>query len=254
MTEPTTQDGFLGGTLRISQPKDGFRSGHDAVLLAACIDPTMPVEKLCELGSGVGVVSLCAAARLPQLDVTGIEIDPVQVALARDNAAQNGLAERVRFIAGDLTAPFDTLGLTANGFDMVLANPPYYRAGTVPEPDNQAKARAHLAAAQSLDIWVSRACALAKAGAYIAFIQRADALPELLAAFTPRLGDIVILPIAPRAGAAAHRIILCGRRDRRGAPTLLPPLYLQNEQGEPSAAAENILRHGAALAFAPVGG
>ena len=137
MTEPTTQDGFLGGKLRISQPKDGFRSGHDAVLLAACIDPTMPVEKLCELGSGVGVVSLCAAARLPQLDVTGIEIDPVQVALARDNAAQNGLAERVRFVAGDLTAPFDTLGLTANGFDMVLANPPYYRAGTVPEPDNR---------------------------------------------------------------------------------------------------------------------
>ena len=254
MTELTTQDGFLGGQLRICQPKDGFRSGHDAVLLAASLSPAMPVEKLCELGSGAGVVSLCAAARLPQLEVTGIEIDEVQLALARDNAEQNGLADRVRFIAGDLTAPFDTLGLAGNHFDMVLANPPYYRTGTVPEPENQAKARAHLAAAQSMDIWVSRACALARAGAYVAFIQRAEALPELLAAFTPRLGDIVILPIAPREGAAAHRVILCGRRDRRGAPTLLPPLYLQNEQGAPSVAAENILRHGAALAFAPVGG
>ena len=253
MTELTTQDGFLGGQLRISQPKDGFRSGHDAVLLAASLSPAMPVEKLCELGSGAGVVSLCAAARLPQLEVTGIEIDEAQLALARDNAEQNGLAERVRFIAGDLTAPFDTLGLAANHFDMVLANPPI----TVPALCRSriiSQGAGAFGGAQSLDIWVSRACALAKAGAYIAFIQRADALPELLAAFTPRLGDIVILPIAPRAGAAAHRIILCGRRDRRGAPTLLPPLYLQNEQGEPSAAAENILRHGAALAFAPVGG
>jgi len=254
MTEPTTQDGFLGGKLRITQPKDGFRSGHDAVLLAAAIQPDMDVNTVCDLGSGVGAVALCAAARLPHLDVTGVEIDAAQVDMACANATQNGLAERARFATGDLTAPFETLGLPANAFDMVLANPPYYRQGTVPTPDNAAKSRAHLAVDEGLDIWVSRACALAKAGGYVAFIQRADALATLLAAFTPRLGDIVILPVAPRYGMAAHRIILCGRRDRRGVPMLLPTLYLQNNDMQASDEAENILRHGAALAFTPVGG
>ena len=58
-----TLDGFLGGRLTIAQPKDGFRAGHDAVLLAAAV-PARTGETILELGSGSGIASLCLAARV----------------------------------------------------------------------------------------------------------------------------------------------------------------------------------------------
>ena len=44
-----------------------------------------------ELGAGAGTASLCLAARIPAITVTGIEIDPDLVQLANDNAAANGM-------------------------------------------------------------------------------------------------------------------------------------------------------------------
>jgi tRNA1(Val) A37 N6-methylase TrmN6 len=65
-----------------------------------------------------------------------------------------------------------------------------------------------------------------------------------------RLGALKVQPVTPRAGEAAHRVLVQGRRDARTPLVLLPPIILQNATGGPSAEAEAVLRHGAALAFA----
>jgi tRNA1(Val) A37 N6-methylase TrmN6 len=83
-----TQDGFLGGRLTLAQPKDGYRAGIDPVLLAAAC-PAKQGEDVLELGCGVGVASLCLAARLPGVRLHGVEILPDYAQLARANAAQN---------------------------------------------------------------------------------------------------------------------------------------------------------------------
>ena len=44
-----SHDGFLGGKLRLRQPRDGFRSGHDAVLLAASAGPAAK-RPCCRIG------------------------------------------------------------------------------------------------------------------------------------------------------------------------------------------------------------
>ena len=66
-----TQDGFLGGKLRVSQPKTGYRAGIDPVLLAAAC-PAKPGEKVLELGCGVGVASMCLMARVPEVRLYGV--------------------------------------------------------------------------------------------------------------------------------------------------------------------------------------
>ena len=253
MTQSYTTDGFLGETLRLKQPRDGFRSGHDAVLLAAAAQPPQSGH-VAELGSGAGVASLCFAARRKDAQITGIELDGEMVALAQNNAEANDLSARVHFKQGDITAPFSELHLVANSFDEVIANPPFYLEGQVPDMAHDGKAQAHIGSEGTLDAWVKCACALTRAKGYVTLVHRADGLAQVLTVMQRRLGDLHVLPIQPRADKAATRILVRGRRDARAPVTLLPPLILQNDAGAPSLRAEAILRHGAALAFEASGG
>src|SRR5262245_40474818 len=94
-------DTFLDGRVKARQPQTGFRSGTDAVLLAAAV-PARPGDTALELGAGSGAPSLCLAARVPDVAVTGVEIDAALAALARENAAASGLG--ARFAAADIFA------------------------------------------------------------------------------------------------------------------------------------------------------
>ena len=80
----STDDAFLGGDVRILQPKDGYRAGIDAVLLAAAA----PIkagrkERVLDVGAGVGVVGLAVAHRAPRADVTLVERESLLADLAR---------------------------------------------------------------------------------------------------------------------------------------------------------------------------
>ncbi|MWD26419.1 methyltransferase, partial [Aquicoccus sp. SCR17] len=131
-TEPgfpggVTRNAFLGGRLSIAQPVAGYRAGVDPVLLAAAC-PARRGDSVLELGCGAGVAVLCLGSRVPGLDLSGLELQPAYAALARENAARNGIALAVE--EGDLArmpAP-----LKARSFDQVIANPPYFdrAAGT----------------------------------------------------------------------------------------------------------------------------
>src|SRR3954468_11780816 len=103
MAADTTEDAVLGGRLSLRQPRRGHRFGHDAILLAAATDARAG-EHAIELGAGVGAAGLALAQRVPGVSVTLIEIDPELAGLAAENAKRNGLGERVRAAALDVTA------------------------------------------------------------------------------------------------------------------------------------------------------
>ena len=127
-----TSDAFLGGRISVLQPGKGHRSGSDAVWLQAAV-PARRGEKVLDAGAGVGVAGLCLLARVPGSVVTAVDIDPELCALAEANGARNGFAERFTAIEADVTAPQNVLcakGLVAEGYDHVMANPPYYDEGS----------------------------------------------------------------------------------------------------------------------------
>ena len=107
------------GRVRYAQPRQGFRSGIEPVLLAAAI-PARPGERVLEGGSGAGAALLCLAARVPGVRGLGIEQDPALVPLARRNAAGEW-SPGLEFIAADI-ASLPALGV----FDHACANPPYH--------------------------------------------------------------------------------------------------------------------------------
>src|SRR4051794_32607439 len=106
----TTEDRLLDGRLRLRQPAKGYRAGLDAALLAAACDAG-DGARVIEAGCGAGAVLLAAAIRRPGARFLGLERDAAAAALARANAAANGLSERVEVIEGDVAQPFARLGL-----------------------------------------------------------------------------------------------------------------------------------------------
>ena len=71
----TTDDAVLGGRLRLKQKKRGHRVGHDAILLAAATSAKAG-DRVVDFGAGVGAAGLALAVRVPEVDVTLVEIDP----------------------------------------------------------------------------------------------------------------------------------------------------------------------------------
>ena len=228
MTGEETQDGFLGGRLRLIQPARGHRVGTDAALLAAGV--AMPEGGvLFDLGAGVGAAGLAVALRHDGVELFLVEIDPVVAELARRNSTANGLADRAHVIEADLACA--SPALKPGQADVVMMNPPYNAAGTTRRSPQPYRARAHVAAAGGDEAWLRRAASLLRPGGWLVAIHRADALARLLPGLTRRFGDIRILPILPRQDAAATRILVRARRASRAPLAILPALVLHGEDG-----------------------
>jgi tRNA1(Val) A37 N6-methylase TrmN6 len=244
-----SEDAFLGGALRILQPKSGYRAGIDPVLLAASLHVTDTAQVL-DAGAGVGVAGLALARRLAQAKVTLVEQDPFLVEIARSNIARNGMADRVQALAADITRPLSAcpdLHAMAERFDHVLANPPFMVHGRGTAAGDPIKAAANAMPAGDLERWMRFAAAMLRPGGTLALIHRADALPDVLAALDGRFGATAVLPVHPYADKPASRILVHAAKGSRAPLRLLPGLVLHTGDRNFSADVEAVLRHGAAL-------
>lgn len=230
--QTVTRDAFLGGRLHVSQPSHGFRAGTDSVLLGASIDPKG--DRILDMGAGVGVAALTALAHHPQSAALLVDADEHIAALAGRNIAENGFAEKARAVTADVTAPGKTrvaAGMEENGFASIIANPPYFEEGGGTRAPDPGRAAARHMGAGAIQSWVKTAASCAAAHAEVVFIYRADGLPELLGAFCERFGGVSVLPLAPRDGQSAQRVLVGGIKGSRAPMTLLPPLILHGPKG-----------------------
>jgi tRNA1(Val) A37 N6-methylase TrmN6 len=236
---------FLGGQVRVDQSPTGFRSGLDAVMLAASV-PGRPGEAALELGAGAGTASLCLAARVPHLTITGVEIDPGLVALAARNAAVNAMVPRVSFVTADI---FDLPAGLKREFDHVFANPPFHGEGL--SPPDPARAQALKDTGQFAE-WLRLGLQRTVSGGYFTLIVRADRLGKALAALP--VGGVSVLPLWPRAGVPAKRVLVQIRKGSGAPMVLLPGLVLHTESGGYTPEADAVLRCGGPLALSGSGG
>ena len=100
-------------------PEGVFALGGDALALGRFCT-VKPGWRVCDLGTGSGVLLLLLAGRAERLSLTGVERDPLSVRTARENLARNALAGEI--LLGDLRS----LPLPAGGFELAVSNPPYF--------------------------------------------------------------------------------------------------------------------------------
>lgn len=250
-TLATSEDAVLGGRLRLRQPLRGHRVGHDAMLLAA-FTAARAGEYAVDLGAGVGGAGLALARRVAGLKVTLVEIDPDLAALAAANAELNALAERVTAVACDAedAAALAAAGLLAGSVDRVLMNPPFNdprRQNVSPDPRRRL---AHVAEPGLLGRWLASAARLLKPQGVLTLIWRADGLDDVRAVLAPAFGGPTVLPVYPRAGAPAIRVLVRATKGAIGAAAEEPGLVLNGPDGKPTEEAESVLREGATLGAA----
>ncbi|MGD9649520.1 MAG: tRNA1(Val) (adenine(37)-N6)-methyltransferase [Dongiaceae bacterium] len=232
-----SEDKVLNGRLRIQQPNKGYRLAIDPVLLAAGVNASAG-EDILDAGCGVGAAGLCLAARIPNLQITGVEIEELLTNIARDNAALNNI--KAEFITGDIATEIPAL--KDKSFDHILTNPPYLKANEADPSPHPEKSRAHIESTAPLLTWIEFCHRHLKPKAYLTIIYRADRIDDLLASLHEKFGGIKIMPLWPKAGAQAKRVIVQARKDSKEPAELLPGLVLHQENGSYTAETDAILR------------
>lgn len=233
-------DTLLDGRVRLHQPQAGYRAAIDPVLLAA-FTAAEAGERVLDVGTGTGAAALCLAVRVPGAMVVGLEKRAEAAEFARRNAALNGVDGRVSVLEGDLLAP--PPGLVPGTFDRVMMNPPYLRAGAASVPPDAWKAAANVEGEAGLTDWVRFAAAMLKPRGTLTMVHRADRVDEILAALHgARFGSLTLVPLWPKAGEEARRLLLAARKGGRSPARFTAGLVLHGPDGAYSARAQRILR------------
>jgi tRNA1(Val) A37 N6-methylase TrmN6 len=240
-----TEDAFLGGQLRLRQPRSGHRAGHDAMLLAAAT-LVRPGDRVVDFGAGVGAAGLAVARRAnaikPGIRLVLVEIDPGLAGLARDNAASNAIPADVAVL--DVTSSaeaFAAANLAPDSADVVLMNPPFNDSARHRVSPDKAREIAHVATGSTLEDWIHAARKILKSGGILSLIWRADALSEVLAALDRGFGSLAILPVHAEARAPAIRVLIRAIKGGKAPTRLYTTLLLNDESGVPNKEVQEIL-------------
>jgi tRNA1Val (adenine37-N6)-methyltransferase len=223
--------------VRYAQPRDGYRTGIEPVLLAASV-PAQAGELVIEAGTGAGAGLLCLAARVPGMTGLGIEIDPAMADLACANLAENGL-DGLTILTGDVTA--SALPPASH----VMANPPWHNPRSTASPVE----RRRLAKQEGtgIEAWVAAmARAVIEGGSLTMIIPPALAARAGLACAAAGLGGGVSVSLLPKVGRAPKLMLLQSWRGKGGAMREAE-IVLHDESGAFMPAIEAVLRGGDAL-------
>jgi release factor glutamine methyltransferase len=88
-----------------------------------------------DFGTGTGCIAIALAAKCPNAEITALDVSADALALAKQNALQNQVVERIEFLQGDGFAVFTT----KTQFDLLISNPPYIASAEIETLDPEVK-------------------------------------------------------------------------------------------------------------------
>ena len=198
-----------------------FQPSTDSFLLGS-FPRLKPGLRVCDLGSGTGLLGLLLFQRQRALSVTGVELLPDAVRLAEQAAARNGLADRLIFRRGDLRKIRGLL--PAGGFDLVVCNPPYYPAGSGRLPETEALRAARSETGCTLEDICTAAAWLLRWGGSFCLVHKPERLADLCCALRARgLEPKRLRLVCRRAGDAPSLLLLEARRGGRPGLDIAAP-------------------------------
>lgn len=212
----------LGGGIGVLVTREhGF--GADALLLAAFARPCGR-ERVCDLGTGCGILPFLWLRDGVPSHVDAVDVEPRAVMLAERSCLRNGLTDRIRFLTADWDALPDSL--PRGVFDRVSCNPPYFppESGEVSRDAVVRRAR-HEPDGEMLERLCRSAAGLLKNGGKFCLCHRPERLCDVFFALRRAGLEPKVLRLVQARAGATPRLFLCEAR-KGGKPGLriLPPL------------------------------
>lgn len=224
-------DTIISGGVKILQSREAFCYSTDTLLLLDFINANYnfpPVLKMAELGSGTGGLCIAAAYQNPEARVTGIELQPKLNELARESARLNTL-ENIEFIDADLREIKSRL--YPETFNLIAANPPYFKLGTGHVNRNSNKAQAkHEIKCTLGDVFSAAAYLLKKTGEFFLIHHYSRIFDVFAAAARYNFKLICFQPVYIDRSAigenASHCLFAFGASYKK-EPAVLAPRYIR---------------------------
>ena len=238
---------YLGGGISV-MCSETHRFGTDAVLLeyfaAAKLQMRRRVERIIDLGTGCGIIPMLFARdtkNIADIKIYALDIQLDAVNLVKAAAEQNHLSEKIVPICCDLNNISEHDKSLCGSFDIVTMNPPYKRKNSGLMTDNEGLNIARFELKCDFDGICATAARLLKHGGSFFVCNRPSRLADMICAMRehgiePKRMQCVI----QRAGNAPQLVLLEGVLGAKADMEILPPLFLENEDGGMTDIAEKI--------------
>lgn len=234
-------DELWPGGPRFKQSAGSFRLSTDSVLLAAFASG-IRASKIIDLGCGAGVLPVLLSASHPGADIGGIEIQPEQARLCRENLRENALADG-GIIEGDLRDFREHFA--AGAYDLVVSNPPYFPIGSGRSAPDEGRAAARDERMCTLRQLCQAAGYLCRWGGSFALVHRPERLAEIFTAMTAAgIEPKRLRTVHYKPRYAPNLVLIEGRRGGKPGLSVEKPLILCEADGSETEEIKNIYHRG----------
>ncbi|MDR1551769.1 MAG: methyltransferase [Holosporaceae bacterium] len=230
-----TQDSILNGNIIIRQPTKGYRVAIDPIILASLVHQE-PWQTILDVGCGVGTVSLILKWREPTVQVTALDIDSEMCTACCQNARINSL--EINVINASIE---ECLSAVCGEFSQVVTNPPFFEKKS--SRVSEFKKMANFETVPLTD-WIALCLKKVKNNGIFTIIHRASRLNDILYALKNSpfiMGDIKIVPIFPKIGLAANRIVVIAKKSCKSETKIFQGIVVHNMDGSYTISMEKIL-------------
>lgn len=220
---------LFGGSLKLYQPKRGYRFSIDAILLAA-FAAQKAHGTVADLGAGSGVVSLVLAKNRRVSLVVAFEIQDELAEIAKKNVVLNHCEDKITIEHGDIRQVRKKF--SAGQFDAVVTNPPFYAVGTGRINPHSQKAAARHEMHGTLDDFIASAAFLLKTGGTFFVVYSADRIIDLFTGMREaKIEPKVLRSVHPKAGEPATMVLVEGIKGAGVSLKILNPLFVYDSDG-----------------------
>jgi tRNA1Val (adenine37-N6)-methyltransferase len=132
-----SNDFFTFKQFTVKQDKTAMKVGIDSVLLGSWVAVSGSEQHVLDIGTGVGLLALMIAQKIPDALITAVEIDKTACLQALENSASSAWKERITVVNADIR----TFTQNPKGFDLIICNPPYFERSLKSYDDRKNLAR-----------------------------------------------------------------------------------------------------------------
>lgn len=215
--------------LKIIQNPEYFCFGTDAVLLAD-FATVKKNAKICDLGTGTGILPILLYGRHEYVKCDAVEIQDFMAEMASRTVKLNNLEDRITIHNADLR---DLKGvLPSCEYSTVVCNPPYKKDGSGEHNKDDAHSVSRHEATCTLDDVCSAANYLLKNGGRFAMINHSDRIVDIFA--TMRKYNIEpkrVRPVQSRPHTPAYVVLIEGVKEGKPYMNWEPTLCIYDKDG-----------------------